>query len=222
MTHHINSGPAILRGPERASIFAALQHLTTLPDVGCLRGSYWVPICSGTGFISDERRAKLRAIGFLSMLYIVKTGSAPRPVHPLLLWMCLDGRDGVAVDDPFLRRVNSALSNTLDKLMAWDGELASLLPTETHHELGTLFGSVDIDVSLPSQAELFGTNSPSMPLSLLLTSLDIPSILRIGTGVRCRSSLLKHWGITSLGQRRSTNLLHLGLTTVAFSYRSVA
>lgn len=221
MTHHLNSGPSILIGPERASILAAIQHLTTLPDVGHLRGSYWVPLCSGTGHISDERRAKLRAIGFLSMLYIVRVGSAPHPVHPLLLWMCLDGRNGVGIDDAFLRRVDGALANTLDKLEAWDGKLASLSVTGEHPELGILFRSVDIDVSLPSQTDLFGTKFHLMPLSLLLTSLENPLIMRIGPGVRCRLSLLKHWGITSLGQERSMKLLHLGLTTAAFSYRSV-
>lgn len=137
----------MLRGPERSSISTALEHLTSLTDVGLIRGTYWAPSCSGTGYLSTERRAKLNAIGFLSMLHILKIGTAPRPVHPLLIWLCLDGEKGVGVDYDFLRRVDGSLSRTLDALSAWDGSLASLSTGAQHSKLGYTFISASIDVS---------------------------------------------------------------------------
>lgn len=131
-------------GPERSSIIAALEHLTSIPELGSMIGTYWVPKCSGIDTISPLRTAQHKAIGFLTMLHIIKSASAPLPVSPVLLWLSLDGEQGVGYDDEFLRSVDIELHIVLDLIKAWDGDVDAL---RGYDALAGCFIQAGLDVS---------------------------------------------------------------------------
>lgn len=78
------------------------------------------------------------------MLHIIKSASAPLPVSPVLLWLSLDGEQGVGYDDEFLRSVDIELHIVLDLIKAWDGDVDAL---REYDGLASCFIQAGLDVS---------------------------------------------------------------------------
>lgn len=133
----------MLDGPVRATVQAALRSVTSIPSLSDKRSEFWVPHCQGSD-ISEDRQAQFKMIGFMTLFHITTNKTAPMPVSPALLLLCLDGPDAVDFDESFLSVLDERSAVALRSLDDWDGHRHTLSSLPVHEYLLNA-----VDVSLP-------------------------------------------------------------------------
>ena len=127
----------------------ALKYLTAQEDTSTNNyiGQYWVPLVTGHSLDWEKRCAILRAIGFLSMLVILRNNTPPLPVSPHLLWILMDGPGSVHYDNDFVKAVDGrSATNIASVVNNWDGSSEVLRSSGSHAILRQQLIDAGIDV----------------------------------------------------------------------------
>lgn len=91
------------------------------------------------------RRTTFSAHGFLCLIHMLNVPAAPFPIHPLLLYLVIDGRMAFTIDIPFLNEIDQDLVQTLRPWTLWDRRSSQPLHVQSS-ELHGLLAACDIPV----------------------------------------------------------------------------
>ncbi|KAF7426063.1 hypothetical protein PC9H_008428 [Pleurotus ostreatus] len=172
-------GEGIGSGPERAVLSRAIEIASS--DV-----AYWQ---QGVGHSSlyqsmllfpstdsiQTRRTTFATHGFLCLIHMLNIPAAPFPIHPLLLYLVIDGHMAFTIDLPFLQEIDEDLVKTLRPWTSWDRRSSQPLHGQTT-ELHGLLAACEIPTNCLTDnmgdSELDGIER-SMLSYLLFGSKDI-------------------------------------------------
>lgn len=140
-----DSGEGFGRAPLTTLVQSALESLTADKDVFAASAGSVLPVRTGFVDMTWQRRAKLKAAGFLTLMAIVALGIPPHPISPLLIWLVLDGRDGLGLDFNFLYLTCKDIHARLARFAGIQLTRA-VLTAEGNEELLAIFNETGRDV----------------------------------------------------------------------------